>query len=92
VDEPSCEVWEQYSQEFDQLEGKMQYRGKFAHMFFIKWLQKLAEDRATVCAYFRGIDEPYRANQHAITLQLLASKAAVPSELVRFLEKIPLAA
>ncbi|PYE27966.1 uncharacterized protein DUF4435 [Paraburkholderia silvatlantica] len=80
-------------QEFAALDGPTRYRGKFARLFFVQWLNTLAADRnSDAPAVFRErlVNEKVHASR--ITLDCLAAKSELPSGLAEFLENLPEAA
>lgn len=86
--EPTIEEIKFHQADFDALTPRAHYRGKFALMFFQRWLSLLVGDRRS--------DEPRLfstvAKSHSpannFTLDMMAGRAKVPPELHGFLQTI----
>lgn len=80
--------------EFNDLEPKSRYRGKFALMFFFGWLNNLSEDRnSSTTRLFSAVGNNNKVNFSAITLGGLAAKSRLPAGLSEFVRRIrPVAA
>ena len=77
------------TQEFNSFDPQTRYRGKFAYLFFLKWLEQLAtERRSERSERFSAIARTHSVNMAAITLGLLASRSAIPDGLNDFLGSI----
>lgn len=71
---------------FERLDGRERYRGKFALMFFIRWLDELAEQaRAPDRGVFARVDNRSAVRRSEVTLTSLASKSALPAGLSAFI-------
>lgn len=76
--------------EFNDLDPNKRYRGKFALLFFSKWLEHLANDRNDPNPkYFLPIEDGGKANAHGLNLGSFASKSEFPLGLVEFLATVP---
>lgn len=87
--EPTQEEDEKYRLEFEELDPRDRYRGKFAMMFLRKWLQQLVDDRNLPMAerkIFSTCKENVVANP--ITLDSLASKSDMPECFIEFINNI----
>lgn len=75
---------------FEELDPCTRFRGKFALLFFQKWLSLLAEDRnSSSSKHFNGIGHLGKANHHELTLSSLATKSQLPEGLEDFVNSIP---
>jgi hypothetical protein len=75
--------------EFEQLDPRARYRGKFAHMFLMRTLELMAADRRSDNrVIFARMDRPRPVNVAAITIGMLASKSAVPEGLPDFIQAV----
>lgn len=74
--------------EFRSFSMRARYRGKFALMFFLKWIECLVAERRRDGGgeLFNGLDGGIKIP--TISLDTLASRADVPTELMEFLQKI----
>jgi len=88
--DPSPEETQLWREDFGRLEPAMHYRGKFALAFFSRWLELLRKDRqADKPLIFPAMDKvPYAINGN-FNLEVLATKAILPTGLREFLAKIP---
>jgi hypothetical protein len=87
--EPTPEEVETARQVFEGLEPTTRYRGKFALMFFHRWLDLLADDHAARnTILFSEIEEKARARRNEIVLASLASRSPMPAGLVQFLASV----
>jgi hypothetical protein len=73
--------------EFDRFIPEERYRGKFAIMFFHKWLLSLAEHLSNKSGPFEGVGIVGKARQHEFTLGTFASKSILPDNLEAFLSR-----
>jgi hypothetical protein len=88
--EPSSDVWSKYAQGFDALEPRLRYRGKFALLFFKRWLEELSREYGHPASnLFRDLDRGTRARVAELVLSNFASKSRMPDQLDRFLSQIP---
>lgn len=75
--------------EFLQINPKNGYRGKFALLFFAKWLGALRSDRVSdKSLYFSTIPPTPFGIQGSFTLESLAPKAPPPKKLAEFLAQV----
>lgn len=75
--------------DFDKLDKKERYRGKFAYLFFIEWLKHLAEDRTNVAStYFPEVPKNIKIKLQSLTLDNLASKSKPPQHLADFVRRM----
>ncbi|MFY2087678.1 DUF4435 domain-containing protein [Achromobacter xylosoxidans] len=76
-------------QEFDKLNPRQNYRGKFALLFFLRWLELLGHDRnSEESIFFKNASRsPARANGQ-IPLSALAAKSLPPPSFRAFVESI----
>ena len=82
-------------EEFERLDGVTRYRGKFALLFFKRWLEELAKEyRAKGGGVFAGLDRTAAVREREFVLSNFASLAAVPDGLPAFVQNLqpPLAA
>lgn len=79
---------EAMKEEFDTLVPEERYRGKFALMFFSRWLLSLSEHLANKTGPFETSAVPGRARQHEFTLGTFASKSPIPLGLGAFLAQV----
>lgn len=85
--EPTSEEMDACMAEFNSIDPKTNYRGKFALMFFLKWLVRLRGDRISNSpVLFKTIPHSEFSVSGDFSLRSLASKAPVPEELYSFLE------
>lgn len=74
---------------FDEFDPKKRYRGKFALIFFMKWLHLLAEEnKVDDRGVFRGLDSRAPFRFHELGLNCFASRSTWPSALDKFLENV----
>lgn len=79
----------QHAEEFSRLDPRLDYRGKFALMFFVRWLQLLGEDRvSSKPEVFCDTERPPFASNARLPLDSLASKSRAPTTLRPFVESI----
>lgn len=85
----SVEQFQALKGEFATLNPQKHYRGKFKLLFFMKWLELLAADRATQQSiYFSKMKSPKGVNSGGITIGALASKSEAPIGLREFLHTV----
>lgn len=86
---PSIEDWKTHSENFDKLDPRSRYRGKFAMIFFLRWLDHLASDYASgSSSIFRGLDTNGKARVSELRIGNFASKSPHPSGLKAFVEAV----
>jgi hypothetical protein len=74
--------------DFTAMDRRLRYRGKFALLFFMKWLQELSNDRMSEePKFFRKKLINLKVHFHKITLDSLACKAPFPVGLDNFLKR-----
>lgn len=74
---------------FDTMEPRKHYRGKFALLFFIKWLELVAQERKNDAEnVFPDADRSRSPRTGEITLSNLASRAPLPFGFREFLSEI----
>jgi hypothetical protein len=79
-------------QKFDELDAKERYRGKFALMFLMAWLDRLAEDyRSDASIFFDKSATKYTVRLERISPGALAAKSNPPIGLDVFLGKAAMA-
>ncbi|WP_143198293.1 hypothetical protein [Bradyrhizobium sp. AS23.2] len=87
--EPPKEDHDQLTDEFLKLDPQTRYRGKFNHLFFIKWLDLLcSERRETDSEIFGRLQKPRTVSIQSISLGMLASKSSLPAGLSGFIEAV----
>jgi hypothetical protein len=87
--EPTSEESSSLAIVFEELEPQARYRGKFALLFFQKWLSLIAEDRnSSKSKYFGNIQNSNKANYHEISLGSLAAKSDLPDGLETFVSSV----
>lgn len=75
--------------EFELLDPRTRYRGKFALLFFSKWLEKLEEERiARNTDLMKECDPVTRTKRSDISLGTLASKSGLPVGFSDFISSI----
>jgi hypothetical protein len=83
------EDFEALKEQFSSLNPQKRYRGKFNLLFFMKWLELLAADRASEnSVHFNTLASRRGVNTGGITIGMLASKSGVPSGLGEFLQTV----
>lgn len=74
---------------FSALEPQSRYRGKFAFLFFAKWLLLLVEDRnSNKSGYFHGLPQNELIAKGPFSFEILAAKTKPPMSFQRFLAAI----
>jgi hypothetical protein len=87
--EPDSNQIKTLSEEFASLDPYLRFRGKFALMFFMKWLEHLATERQqSVSGLFAGIDGTKRVKIPEISIGSLASKSDLPVGLQEFVMSV----
>lgn len=87
--QPTDEEFNVLRLEFDGMDPKHRYRGKFAYMFFIKWLSILNEARTNdECPLFIEAEKISKTKFSDISIGLMASRSPKPTGLPNFLNKI----
>lgn len=87
--EPSQEEISLNKEEFDQLDPKLSYRGKFALLFFLRWINLLAEDRnAPNSVLFNKAPQSAANANSQISLDTVAAKSLPPPIFRSFIESI----
>jgi len=85
----SFEQFSSLKDEFDQLTPQERYRGKFNLLFFMRWLELLAADRASEqSVHFDRLSSAKGVNTGGITIAMLASKSEAPKGFKEFLESV----
>ncbi|SFB48138.1 Protein of unknown function [Rhizobium sp. NFR07] len=88
-EEPSPEETEEHGAAFLQLSPPDRYRGKFATMYFSKWLMCLAAERVdNDSALFKEAEQNKPAKVGELNLGNLASKSALPVGLAEFIQAV----
>lgn len=73
--------------QFEGFDRRMRFRGKFALSFFMKWLEKLAEERrAQRNGLFEGLPANVRVAHGRLSLATLASRSSPPESLFAFMD------
>lgn len=86
--EPTADELATLNTDFDTLIPPIHYRGKFALMFFLRWLHLLAaERRDPESELFKGVNSD-RSPSNNFTLDMLAARSQIPAELPVFLERM----
>jgi hypothetical protein len=84
--EPTTAEIALFNDRFLMLTGNHRYRGKFAYLFFHRWIDLLVEDHASKnTIYFKEIDAAQRARRNEIVMTSLASRSPMPEKLGEFL-------
>ncbi|MGY6282648.1 DUF4435 domain-containing protein [Methylorubrum extorquens] len=84
--EPVRAEWDQLEKTFQNLDSRMAYRGKFAFLFFMRWLETLhAEYQDANSVVFRGCKRTLKARFSELGLGNFASKSSIPHGLANFL-------
>ncbi len=87
--EPTVEECLLHNGNFDSLEPTERYRGKFALLFFNKWLELLADDYSSVGSkYFSELDRNARARRQEIVTGSLAARSGFPPGLEEFIDGV----
>lgn len=87
--EPSKQDEDRLSDEFSKLDPSTRYRGKFNHLFFMKWLALLCSERREPNSNtFPGLKKTRVVNIQGITLGMLASKSSLPTAFRDFIEAV----
>ncbi len=85
----SHETFATLKDEFDKLDPQKRYRGKFSLLFFMRWLELLAADRASEQSlHFDRLSNAKSVNTGGITIGMLASKSDAPHGLKEFIETV----
>lgn len=74
-----------YRDEFNNLTPALRYRGKFAMMFFMKWLEELASDYNNENSRFFKKIPNTKVHYQKITIDSLASKSKLPTGFIDFI-------
>lgn len=89
VEEPNADDIYKISSEFDAFDGRERYHGKFAFMFFRRWLNRLVEEFTNPeLALFNGVLSESSVRQEGLNIGNFASKSPFPTELVGFINSI----
>lgn len=76
--------------EFKNLNPSLQYRGKFAILFFQKWLHLLCDEYASPKIHlFNGLNRNSRVRSNEISVGMFASKSELPEKLAAFVMGLP---
>lgn len=88
--EPSEEDLTRLREEFEGLDPASRYRGKYALLFFQRWLIELgSEYRAPALGLFKLLDVKSRVRSAELVLSNFASKSDLPAGLQDFIQAIP---
>jgi hypothetical protein len=83
------EQLDQLTAVFESLNRTHRYRGKFSHLFFMKWLDLLCADRRDAQSnFFARLQRPRAVNIQSISLGMLASKSELPVGLPEFIAAV----
>lgn len=86
--EPSDAEKEEHKSDFEKLDRQSRYRGKFAILFFNKWLSLVLTDRNSAnSSFFNGLPQEGFAGK-APSFDVLASKSQPPEAFRIFLQKL----
>lgn len=87
--EPSQPEIDQYEADFSSLEPKRDYRGKFALLFFTRWLELLGKDRnSEESNLFGGVMKPSASATVQYSLDSIASRSLPPDSFREFIDAI----
>src|ERR1700738_4188835 len=87
--EPTVQEVDDLRPTFDALDAPTRYRGKFLIIFFMKWLDLLAADRARDKAImFKGIDRRKTVKLSEISAALLATRSPLPVGFSEFVQSM----
>lgn len=87
--EPETEEMSLHEGAFDQCDPKSEYRGKFAFLFFSRWLELLAKDRNSDSpVLFKSAPKTNATASGQLTIDSLASKSSVPETFKDFVANI----
>jgi hypothetical protein len=87
--ELSSEEKQMVNDKFELIDPRSRFRGKFALLFFQKWLFELCNEYAQRnTKLFNGISATSRVRQSEFTLGVFASKAEMPSGFHAFAERL----
>ena len=87
--EPTGEESNKFKDDFVTLDPVNRYRGKFALMFFCKWLELLAVDRNDASSkLFTGMDRDGLVARRQFTLDSMAARAPHPPGLREFVLRV----
>lgn len=87
--EPSQSEIYQHEADFSSLEPKRDYRGKFALLFFIRWLEFLGKDRNSENSnLFKSVTKPSALATTQYSLDSIASKSLPPDSFKVFIGAI----
>lgn len=87
--EPIQSEIDQNIEKFDQLNPRQSYRGKFALMFFLRWIELLGNDRNAENSVLFGKAQKSTANANGqLSIESVASKSLPPLEFRGFIESI----
>ncbi|MGY3033865.1 hypothetical protein ACVIIV_003035 [Bradyrhizobium sp. USDA 4354] len=85
----SAEQFDALKAEFTGLNPQKRYRGKFNLLFFMKWLELLAAERAAQnSVHFSKLGNANGVNSGGITIGVLGSKCEAPAGLKEFLHTV----
>ncbi|WP_374453731.1 DUF4435 domain-containing protein [Phenylobacterium sp.] len=85
---PEDELYKELEIEFANLEPRARFRGKFAMIFFTKWLAHLANEYTDDAGLFKDIDRTSNVRSGDLTISVLAAYAPHPNGLDAFLGAI----
>jgi Protein of unknown function (DUF4435) len=88
--EPTIAEMQSIERDFIDLGPKERFRGKFAFLFFKRWIEELVGDYSSAnTSYFGSIDRSSRARQSEINFSSIASRSPLPTGLDAFIQSIP---
>lgn len=88
-EEPSKEEDDKLWADFCQLVSVKEYRGKFALLFFLRWLDLLCKDKNSDCSALFSKENDGNINaRFQPSLDLVVSRSRPPASFCRFIEKI----
>lgn len=86
---PSAHDLYKFSNEFNMLDMKTRYRGKFHFFFMQKWINILADSfQQRTTPWFNKFGEGYTVARSELTMGSYASKCEYPSQLPQFLDLV----
>jgi hypothetical protein len=87
--EPTTDEMSGLLREFEDLDARLHYRGKFAFSFFLKWLSLLAEDRfRDQPITFKGVEKKKAVNFNELSAAVMASRSPLPVGFFDFVNSI----
>jgi len=87
--DPAQKDWNSLSDEFDKLDSRSRYRGKFALLFFQQWLRLLVtEYGAPKLGLFKELSVESKARSAELVVSNFASKSQIPTGLAEFINAV----